>query len=233
MPVACKQCSFFWGGAFNTSPSFRAPNTCCLMLYANSFSCLKKWSTDLWPLKDGWIHATFPIPQKLAWNMKKEMTINNYYYHQKIISFLDIMIWFSLQDIPWDNHIINQTIPKMICYYTLIQWILKEILSKTNNFTFYTRLPHADPYTWKWVLYLSSKVLFVCVVAHQWDLSLILIEVPCTIFWVGLQWDGKLLKLWLFRSSPLGYWCYFLQKSFMDELDWLWSISRTGIHIPK
>ena len=31
----------------------------------------------------------------------------------------------------------------MISNTTLIQWILKEILSKTNNYTFYTRLLHA------------------------------------------------------------------------------------------
>ena len=103
--------------------------------------------------------------------MQKKVTIASITI-TKIISLLDIIIYykFSLQDIPWDSPIINQTISS----YTLIQWILKEILSKTNKFTFYTGLPHADPYTWKWVLYLSCKaflaytyqVKFVCVLWH-------------------------------------------------------------------
>ena len=140
-----------------------------------------------------------------TWNMQKTVTIASIIIIiiTKIKSFLDIYytVQFSHQDIPWDNRIVDQTVPKMISYYTLIQWILKEILSKTINYSFFTTLPHAGLYTWKWVnlLYLSSKILLVCVVAHQWDLSLFLIEVLCTIFWVGLQQDGKLLKLCLFH----------------------------------
>ena len=84
----------------------------------------------------------------------------------------------------------------MISDYILIQLILKEILNKTNNFTFYTGHPHADPYTWKWV-YLSSKVLFVCVVAHQWDVSLILLWLKC--FAPYSEWDYS--KMGNFLSS--------------------------------
>ena len=75
-----------------------------------------------------------------TWNMQKEVTIASIIIITKIKSFLDIIIQFSHQDIPWDNHIINQIVPKMISYYTLIQWILKEILSKSNNCFKATRL---------------------------------------------------------------------------------------------
>ena len=137
-----------------------------------------------------------------TWNMQKVVTIASIIIIiTKIKSltpryFLCCTI-FSHQDIPWDNRIVDQTVPKMISYYTLIQWILKEILSKTIKYTFFTRLPHAGLHIWKWVnlLYLSSKVLLVCVVAHKWDLSLILIEVLCTRVWKGIFGIRDLTKI--------------------------------------
>ena len=49
-----------------------------------------------------------------TWNVQKEVTIASIIIITKIKFFLDIIIQFSHQDIPWDNHIINQIVPKMI-----------------------------------------------------------------------------------------------------------------------
>jgi len=70
------------------------------MFYAISFTCLKKWSTDLWPLiKRRWNSCNISYFTKLAtshsiWNMQKEVTIASITI-TKIISFLDTIIYNS------------------------------------------------------------------------------------------------------------------------------------------
>lgn len=57
--------------------------------------------------------------------------------------------------------------------------------------------------------------MFVCVTLNQWDFSLIVFGVLCMISW---------------RFNVPKVWCCFLQKSFMDDLDWLWSIISKNNH---
>ena len=149
--------------------------------------------------------------------MQKTVTIASIIIITKIKYFLDIYytVQFSHQDISWDNRIVDQTVPKMISYYTLIQWILKEILSKTiitrsslhSHMQVYTLESGSTNFTY--------QVKFcLCVLWHISETS--------AYFWLKCfapysEWDYS--RMGNFLGSV-----YFIPSTYMPTLP----VSRTG-----
>ena len=159
-----------------------------LILFPVSFWVFKN-DPQLSELKNGRvIPATFPF-HKVAYFLHK-VTVAP--LRVKKISSLDNNL-FSFHDI---RDTIKQFPTRSLKYYTFIQLILWKKLSQPKSaklvfhFTCRTNLHVDRPINLK-VRY-EVKIVHVCVVLNQLDLSLItiIIEVLWMVLWVGKQLDG-------------------------------------------
>lgn len=178
-----------------------------MILLPTFFSCFKKWSTDLWPLNGSIIHATFPFHK---WGQFPHDTCERrwrlHHWNCKISSLDNSAFRTSPEAIIS----LTKQFPRWSRITLWFNKFFKELSAKII-ILFHTGLPHADPYTWKWV-YLLRKVLFVCFVWNQWDFILIIeliliigIEVLCNSMLrrVIVGWDN-LFSSDCFLSSRFG-----------------------------
>ena len=139
------------------------------------------------------IHATFPISQSWPLPIVHETCKRRWPLHQLLLQ-KSYPCWILLYIINSAFRTSPETVPLLTKQFLLTLWFnefSRKFWAKLINLLS-TLDSHMQIHTLESGSY-TYQVKFVCAVAHQWDLSWILIEVLCTIILSGITvgWESS------------------------------------------